>query len=127
MKSLSPDAQIAQLSADLANASRGLTEANAAIARLTGERDRLLTEATILKAREKTSCQRAAEIAAAAGCPPVTKSFETPGLAASGDLKAIYERYARLDGREAAEFWDKHEKELHAYAAQCEREPRHAL
>jgi len=124
------DEQKARTSAETAKTNAETAQKTAAdqLATVTGERDGALiakgelatklkaaeAEVTKLKGESKTSDQKAQEIAAAHGSQPAPKDTDT---AAGGtkDGKALYEQYAKLDGREAAEFWDKHSKELIAF------------
>jgi len=77
-----------------------LTKAEAEVAKLKGE--------------SKSTDQKAQELAAAHGSQPAPKDADTAAGGAK-DGKALYEQYSKLDGREAADFWAQHSKELIAY------------
>jgi ATP-dependent Clp endopeptidase proteolytic subunit ClpP len=81
---------------------------------LEGEKGTLTAEVTKLKGESKSTDQKAQELAAAHNSLPGSKDAETAAGGAK-DGKALYDQYSKLDGREAAEFWDKHSKELIAF------------
>lgn len=103
-----------------------LDQATEKVAEIEKERDKAQADlkaatekVTKLEGEAKGADERAREISAAAGVPPVQKPEETAKPAAASG-KELFGQYQKLmsegDSAEATAFWEKHEKALQAYA-----------
>jgi septal ring factor EnvC (AmiA/AmiB activator) len=113
------DSDLQTATAGTATAATDLKAANDKIAQLSADLATAQAEVTKLTNGAQTTQQRAAEVAAANGVQAVEKAADA--VQGGKDLKATYEAYAKLDGREAAQFWAKNEKDLLAYCDQLGR------